>query len=241
MGDAALRAAVGRDVRTVDEVLAAMAAVDGAVGAGDGLGWFNRLYRRTTDNVRAGLAAGRFVDVAFTSELDVVFAGYYFRAVSAFLSGASDVPRAWVVLLERRARRDVAPLQFALAGMNAHIDRDLSFAIVDVAAARGGFPARDSDARADYLTVNAILAETEQETKPWFEGALLRDAEPDAGRVEDVVALFSVQEAREAAWLRAEVQWATRGVPAAAAALAAGIDRAAAALGRALLLPTRLA
>ena len=239
-GDGDLDVAVNRDVATIDDVLAVMQAITDAVGDDDGIGWFNRLYHRTTQNIAAALVAGRFADPDFTTRLDVVFARYYFRAISLFLRGSADTPRAWLPLFERRASRDVAPIQFALAGMNAHIDRDLSFALVEVATPSGRFPAADDGARRDFLLVNDILAETEQETKAWFEGALLRRADLVVGRVEDVVALFSIAQAREAAWLRAEAQWAVRSSASAEAALAITIDRTAAALTRALLLPTRL-
>jgi Family of unknown function (DUF5995) len=240
MGDAELGAAVSRDVVTIDDVLAVMQAIGVAVGDDDGIGWFNRLYQLTTKNIQAALEGGRFAAPDFTTRLDVVFARYYFRAVALYLAGSPDTPRAWAPLFERRASRDVAPIQFALAGMNAHIDRDLSFAVVEVAAAAGRFPGADDAARRDFQTVNDVLAETEREAKAWFEGAFLRRAEFAAGRVEDVVALFSIAQAREAAWLRAEAQWAVRDVPAARSALAITIDRAAAAVTRALLLPTRL-
>lgn len=237
--DADLAAAVNREVATIDDVLAVMQSVQDAVTNDDGIGWFNRLYHLTTKNIRGALDAGRFADAPFTTRLDVVFARYYFRALAVFLAAGAAAPRAWLPLFERRASRDVAPIQFALAGMNAHIDRDLSFALVEVAAVAGRFPAAGDAAARDYQTVNDILAETEKQAKTWLEGAFLREAEPVAGRVEDVIALFSVRQAREAAWLRAEAQWAVREIPVAAAALASAIDRGAAAVTRALLLPTR--
>ena len=233
-----LATAVSHEVTTIDDVLGVMDAIQ-AVVQDDGIGCFNRLYRLTTKNIQGTLAAGGFVDAAFTTRLDVVFARYYFRALGAFVTGDPSTPRAWLPLFQRRADADVAPVQFALAGMNAHIDRDLSFALVDVAAELGAFPTTTAPAHRDYETVNDVLAATERQIKAEFEGELLRDAEPWAGHLEDVVALYSVRQAREAAWLRAQAQWALRDMGDASRALSLAIDTTAYLASRALLLPTR--
>ena len=49
---------------------------------------------------------------------------------SPTIATPADTPSAWVPLFAQRSRRGVAPLQFALAGMNAHINRDLPVALV---------------------------------------------------------------------------------------------------------------
>jgi Family of unknown function (DUF5995) len=46
--------------------------------------------------------------------------------------GDGPVPRAWVPLLEARAKRAVLPLQFAVGGMTAHINRDLPLVLVQM-------------------------------------------------------------------------------------------------------------
>ena len=40
------------------------------------------------------------------------------------------MPTAWQPLFERRADPGIEPIQFALAGMNAHINHDLPLAVV---------------------------------------------------------------------------------------------------------------
>ena len=109
-----------------------MSAIDAALPETDGVAWFNRLYLKVTKAVQAAVSEGRFASSVFLERLDVVFAGYYFRAYEA---GQSDprVPTAWAPLFAARARDDVAPIQFGLAGMNAHINFDLGLALVDVA------------------------------------------------------------------------------------------------------------
>jgi hypothetical protein len=58
------------------------------------------------------------------SQLDVTFAGLYFDAVEAAGDPAA-VPLAWRPLIEERGQPAIEPIQFALAGMNAHINHDL--------------------------------------------------------------------------------------------------------------------
>jgi Family of unknown function (DUF5995) len=47
---------------------------------------------------------------------------------------------AWKPLFEARFATGIAPVQFALAGMNAHINRDLSIVVCEACAARGTEP-----------------------------------------------------------------------------------------------------
>ena len=58
-------------------------------------------------------------------------------------------------LFTQRSKKGVAPLQFALAGMNAHINRDLPVALV-ATCRELGIELRDgSPEQADYVQVNA--------------------------------------------------------------------------------------
>src|SRR5262249_23490375 len=72
------------------------------------------------------------------SELDVVFANMYFAAIAAGDVDPSRAPSAWRPLLRPRRNCGIARLQFALAGMNAHINRDLPQGIFQLFEAIGG-------------------------------------------------------------------------------------------------------
>ena len=52
----------------------------------------------------------------------------------------------------------IAPIQFALAGMNAHINHDLPLALVSICQARSVELGRDSPQRRDYLKINDTIA-----------------------------------------------------------------------------------
>src|SRR5512143_3170970 len=115
--------------RSIDDVLSIMTAIDGQLPDTDGLKWFNRLYLQVTRSVRQAVGGTIFHDPRFMSELDVVFANLYFAALGAGDSDVSRAPAAWQPLLRARSTPRIARLQFALAGMNAHINRDLPLGI----------------------------------------------------------------------------------------------------------------
>lgn len=70
-------------------------------------------------------APATFEDPAFLATLDVVFANLYFAALAAALDDVDAAPAAWRPLLLQRHDAGIARIQFALAGMSAHINRDL--------------------------------------------------------------------------------------------------------------------
>src|SRR5260221_4591719 len=118
---------------SIDEVVSVMTAIDQALPVSDGLRWFNHLYLQVTLNVRAAMTTSTaFSDAVFLERLDIVFANLYFDAAAAGDSDPGAAPPAWRPLLKARTTAYLHPLQFALAGMNAHINRDLPAGIVTV-------------------------------------------------------------------------------------------------------------
>jgi hypothetical protein len=225
-------------VTTIPAVLAAMHDIERAAPEGDGIAWFNRLYRKTTENVVQRLEANGFADPAFVAALDVVFANRYFRGVRACLADEPEAPRAWRPLVEARAKRTIAPLQFAIAGMNAHINRDLAPSIVDALAAVGAtaWPSAESAAKQGYDRVDDVLATTEAQVKAELEGAVLAEIDSALGDADDLLALWSVRKARAAAWTWGEAMFALRAHPRLASETLLALDRMAALASRALLL-----
>jgi hypothetical protein len=215
-------------VSSIDGVLSVMTAIDSALPDSDGLKWFNRLYLQVTRSVRQAVggrafhptalrerAAGTppFRDARFMTELDVVFANLYFAAITASEVDPSRAPSAWRPLLRGRTTPRIARLQFALAGMNAHINRDLPLGIVQVFEALGGDPTTDALRRQDFDSVNELLERVESEVKGDFSIGLIAVVDELAGRADDVAAMFKVREARHAAWTNAEVLWTLRRTP----------------------------
>jgi hypothetical protein len=220
-------------------VLARMHAIADELTASDGVARFNHLYLEETVAVDTATHTAGFQDPEFISALDVVFAGLYFSAVDAAGAGQPP-PRSWAPLFAARGDPRVAPIQFALAGMNAHINHDLPLALVSACLARSIELSRDSPQHADYLLINDTIAATEARVKQEFLTGMVRVADEVLGRIDDVVAIWSITEARNAAWTHAQMLWAVRGEPGLTTAFEDVLDGTVGFAGRGLLVPTLL-
>lgn len=224
-------------VSSIDEVLSLMIAIDDRLPDSDGVKWFNRLYLQVTRSVRQAVSGPAFRDARFMSDLDVVFANLYFAAIAAGEVDVSRAPSAWRPLLRARLQRGTARLQFALAGMNAHINRDLPQGIVQVFESLGGDPTADQARRQDFDSINALLERVEAEVKADFSIGLVAVVDDLAGRADDVAAMWKVRAARDAAWTNAEVLWTLRRTPHLRAAFFDKLDGLTGLAGKGLLLP----
>ena len=144
----------------MDRVLAEMSArLDREARRCDHLAPFALMYRQVTDEVAASARAGRYRSPAYAIHLDAVFATLYFRAADAWREGRKDdVPRAWRLAFAAADRRELPALGNMLLGMNAHISRDLPYAL----AATGLRTADGADAEPDVVAVNKDIARAQQ-------------------------------------------------------------------------------
>ena len=218
-------------------VLARLQSVAGELSVTDGVSRFNHLYVEVTQAVDTGAQAEAFEDPGFLKALDVSFAGLYFDALDAAAAG-SPIPRCWTPLFEARANQQIAPIQFALAGMNAHINHDLALALVSTCAGERITLDTGSPAHRDFIKVNAILATVEAQVKTEYLTGLVGVADEVLGRIDDVVAIWSVSEARNAAWTHAQMLWAIRGDAGLTSAFEDALDGTVGFAGRGLLVPT---
>lgn len=184
-------------------VLARMEAIAAMLPEADGVARFNDLYLAVTREVVATAGGDGFEDPAFLAKLDLLFAERYFDAYDD--AGERDQASAWRPLFEARARAGVAPIQFALAGMNAHINYDLCLALVDTHRELGVPVEAGTPRHRDYLKVNAILERVEALVKERLATGLVGCADDALGRLDDVLAIWSVARARDSAWAHAEV------------------------------------
>ncbi len=224
-------------VSRVEDALARMQEIDAALTPTDGVSCFNRLYAAVTANVIAAENAGSFANPGFLAALDVAFANLYFDALRQ-LEGGAPPPRAWTPLFVARSRADVAPLQFALAGMNAHINRDLPVALVQTFSSLGIPLERPSAAADDFDRVNDVLAATEASVAQTYFTPLLQALHRDADGLDDVVANWSVREARAAAWKNGAALWHLRGEATLSRDYVDALDGIVGFAGRGLLVPT---
>lgn len=218
-------------------VLARMNAIGSELPAADGEARFNHLYLEETVAVDTAARTAGFGDPEFIRALDVLFAGLYFAAVDASSAG-KPVPRSWAPLFAARSDPRIAPIQFALAGMNAHINHDLPLALVSTFQARSVVPSRDSPQYRDYLKINDTIAATEARVKQEFLSGMVGVADEVLGHLDDVIAMWSITEARNAAWTNAEALWALREHPDLTAAFEDTLDGTVGFASRGLLVRT---
>jgi len=225
---------------TVAEVVARMEAIASPLPRGDGVACFTRLYLAVTQGVEAHLGGSAFEDPRFLTRLDVTFANLFFDAVDANARAPETTPRAWLPLFQARAQRGIAPLQFALAGMNAHINRDLPVALVSTCRELGLGLEEGSPQHHDFETVNTLLASTEEKVKRQYVTGWLRRLDRlvhRADRIDDVIAMWDVGRARDAAWTNGEALWAIRDDAALSQDYLDTLDRMVGFAGRGLLVP----
>ena len=189
-------------INTIDDCIRVMRQIDAALDDHDGLKWFNLLYLKVTESVLN--ATEEWEDAAWLMRLDVVFARLYFNALWLPTS------RVWRPLLQARQRPGIAPLQFALAGMNAHINYDLPHAVVIACGERGIKLAENTPQHRDFQRVNPLLEKVESEVKDFLATGFVGAVDQKLGRVDDVLAIWKIRKARDTAWDNAEVLWHLR-------------------------------
>jgi hypothetical protein len=224
----------------IADVIERLRTIEGSAPASDGVCCFARLYLAVTEDVGAGLAGRGFADARFLETLDVHFAGLFFAALESYRDDPATAPSAWVPLFAQRDRRGIAPLQFALAGMNAHINRDLPVALVTTCRELGLDLREGSPQHADFERVDTLLAQVERHVKSayltgwvaWLDRLVHR-----FHRIDDVVAMWDVNRARDAAWTNAQALWALGDQPPLANDYLLALDRMVGFASRGLLIP----
>jgi hypothetical protein len=198
-------------VSSIAEAVARMEAIGEALPAADGIACFNRIYLDVTQQVGSRLRQGFFADPAFMTGLDVTFANLYF-AVAGAADDPAAVPPAWRPLAEQRATAGIEPVQFALAGMNAHINHDLPVAMVSTCTALATEPEAGSHP-ADYQKVDQLLDAIEQSVRQSFETAAELAVDRHLSAVANLIGNWSISTARDLAWTNTLLLWAVRDDP----------------------------
>lgn len=215
----------------VAEVLARMRGLEAALPPRDGVAVFNRVYLAVTEEIARRVRSGGFADGPAAAELDVRFAGRYLAAVDGAAAGGR-APACWRPLFQLRGHPAVRPLQFALAGINAHIGHDLALALTDTCRALGAEPAA---LEGDFDRIGELLAAMEgrirEELMPGPD--VLDVADP----LTHLVGAWSLDAARGAAWASFRALWAVRTLPDVAEELTDRLDSGVGLVGRCLLTP----
>jgi hypothetical protein len=224
----------GPSVTSVDEAIARMQAIEAALPTADGVACFNRMYLDVTQQVNAKIGQSFFADAAFMQHLDVVFANIYFAALDAAATSTA-IPTAWQPLIEARSTAGIFEIQFALAGMNAHINHDLPIALA--AACKDLDTAPDAGSHhGDYQKVDALLDAAEQSVRQSFESGVVLGDDRHAQAVLDLVGNWSINSARDVAWDTALALWRCRHIATVEDLMMDGLARTVAMASRCLLI-----
>ncbi|WP_267881425.1 MULTISPECIES: DUF5995 family protein [unclassified Streptomyces] len=215
----------------VAHVLARMRALDQVLPADDGVAVFNRVYLAVTEAVAQQVGGGAFEDPKAAGELDVRFARRYFTAVDADATGLRP-PACWRPLFQLRRHPRVRPLQFALAGINAHIGHDLALAVVDTCRALECEPPA---LEGDFDRIGTLLTGLEEGIRETLMPGpdLLDIADP----LTHLIGSWSLEKARDGAWAAARMMWGVRRLPEIAEEFADRLDASVGLIGRCLLTP----
>lgn len=234
--DTQILAAVQATPQTIADVVAILETIDSLCENGDGLKWFNLLYMQVTQAVEARVNAGGFTNPAWMAALDVGFAEYYLRAVASSLAG-EKTPGCWQAMFNRRGQTELARIQFALAGMNAHINHDLPQAVLDICKAGQTEPQHGTVQYGDFTALNTTLDGLIQQAERDMHLRLLGDALPPVSALDNAIAAWSLSAAREAAWDNGELLWHMDALLPAFAAYLESLDMLTLAASEALLIP----
>jgi hypothetical protein len=228
------------DVKCVQKLVETMRKAFGTLASRcDHDAVFSLSYLRTTEKYLQTVTNDPkfFHDTRFVNHEDVLFASLYFRAYDDWHAGrTSRVPAAWRIAFDAADRRRVSGAGDLLLGMNAHVNRDLPFALYQI-----GLHHRDGTSlKGDHDKVNRILQRVA--------GPVIREAsrrfDPTIGGMQvngttlDETGLFQLLASwRESAWRSAE-RLALARTDAARALVAESIERSAATIATSIVAAT---
>jgi hypothetical protein len=143
-----------------------------------------------------------FRDPRFMYTEDTVFANYYFNMLRDLEHG-KPIPGAWAVAMGNAAHSDGNGAQDMLAGINAHVQRDMPYVVASLGLRRPGGASR----KADHDRFNDVLDAAYQPVVD----AIRQRYDPFVGisnaswdPADDVVGLEGVKGWREGVWRNAE-------------------------------------
>jgi hypothetical protein len=182
---------------TIDDVIDQLAElIREARASKSRLGYFPALYRRVTIEVKEGIKSGRFQNGVRMEALDVRFANRYLDALETYQTGGKP-SKSWEIAFRKAEDRNLTILQQLLLGMNAHINLDLGIAAAETA------PGNDIySLETDFIEINLILSSLVDDVQkriakvsPW-----VRIMDFFGMRKDELIADFSMKQARTAAW-----------------------------------------
>lgn len=178
-----------------DAVIAEMQARLDALGC-DHRAPFAFTYLEMTKGVAA--QAPDFEDPALLSVIDARFAQQYFDAIDNWTAGrTADVPAAWQLAFATAETGEASAAADLILGMNAHISRDLAYAVAQVIGSTDDL----DEEPVDYTKINEVIGEVkdtvlEGATDRFDPNLFLLDQDLGTDETPDPVALISLWRSR---------------------------------------------
>ena len=167
----------------------------------------------------------------------MIFATLYFAAIANWQNSRINVARSWSPLFESRDQRGILRVQFAFAGINAHINHDLPIAVVQTGKELRIDPLRGTPEFRDFERVNGILEVVMENTKQYIATGIVGLLDEDLGRLDDRIANWGVRKARETAWSNSEILWRLNRASVLREDFIVNVDRLVSLSSRGLLVP----
>ncbi len=169
------------------------------IDAGDRRAIFASVYTLTTLRMAQSIDAGDYEDTAWMQQYQTVFANYYRQALYDYEVGShSQVPESWELAFDAAASGETLIIQDVLLGMNAHINRDLPYAVEDV-----GISPNTLTKYQDHTLVNETLGEVAGEvltTMTAIYGANYEQISAALGPADELLLATGFATARQNAW-----------------------------------------
>jgi hypothetical protein len=183
--------------KTIDEVVDHLEKiVSDSTKHNNRTGYFATLYLSVTKEIRDNINKGHFENNQLIEQLDVVFAN---RFLEAYYKHNDDetVTKSWEIVFSSAMFWKPLVIQHLFLGMNAHIGLDLGIAAATVSPGES-----IGRLQSDFYKVNSILSSMinsvqENLANIW---PLLKLIDRLAGRLDEALAKFSIEIARDAAW-----------------------------------------
>ena len=198
---------------------------------------FNSLYLTITKRVDGALVTG-VNSPEFLELLDVQFAKRYFAALDQWNRDQEDTPDVWEVLFKRAGDERLSRLVAAMLGVNAHINHDLSLALVATWNEVG--PPVDDTIHPDYLLINQIFYEEIPPLRRGFSTHWQLELDEFVGPLDDWSQRVLVRVTRAHAWDQARHLWELRHDRADFEQARRTMDRAASLLGEWVIVADRV-
>lgn len=93
---------------------------------------FNSAYIVVTSALQEASSNGHFENPKFIEKFTLCFARYYFQIINNSLAGNNNIAVAWANLLTPKTDKPLPNFIYLLMGANAHINHDLSLAMVEM-------------------------------------------------------------------------------------------------------------